>query len=82
MAKFIVSPAGAGNYKILFPKPMPIDMAEYVNLTNKYKFSMIVDKSNKPWKLSGVICPPEVFERFLKDKGYDELTIRDFNKSL
>lgn len=82
MAKFIVSPAGAGNYKIQFPKPLSIDMAEFVNLTNKYKFSMIVDKSSKPWKLSGVICSPAVFEKFLKEKGYDEQTIRDFRNNL
>ena len=82
MAKFITSPAGAGNYKILFPKPLPIDMQEYVSLTNKYKFKMIVDKNGKPWKLSGVICSEEVFVKFLKDKGYDDLTIRDFRKNL
>jgi hypothetical protein len=82
MAKFIVSPMGGGKVKVLFPKPTPIDMKEYMNLTQKYNLTPIMDKRTQPWKLNGVITTPAVFETFLRDKGYDEQSIVEFRKSL
>jgi hypothetical protein len=82
MAKFVVSTMGAGKVKVLFPKPLPCDMKEYMNLTQKYNLTPILDKKTQPWKLNGVITTPEIFVTFLKDKGYDEQTIIDFKKSL
>lgn len=82
MAKFIIDPAGAGKYKFMFPKPLPVDMKEYMALTQKYKLTPIIDKKSQPWKLTGVICTPDVFETFLRDKKFDEQTIHDFKKNL
>ena len=82
MAKFVVSSTGGGKYKILFTKPTPIENKEYFRLGTTYGFTAILNKSKKPWVLTGVIGTPKAFETYLRDGGADDQTILDFKKSL
>jgi hypothetical protein len=74
MVKFVVSSAGGGKYKILFTKPIQIENKEYFRLGMTYGFTAILDKSKKPWLLTGAIGTPKAFETYLRDGGADEQT--------
>jgi len=82
MVKFVVSSAGGGKNKILFTKPRQIENKEYFRLGTTYGFTAILDKSKKPWLLTGVIGTPKAFETYLRDGGADEQTLLDFRKSI
>jgi hypothetical protein len=74
MAKFVVSSAGGGKYKTLFAKPIQIENKEYFRLGTTSDFTAILDKSKKPWLLTGAIGTPKAFETYLRDGGADEQT--------